>query len=67
MIWTCTQQRRAGRCRRVITTSVGKGAGLSLFINCGHIKSLGGCIEVNSEKGVGTTITIMVLKTKNRG
>jgi len=41
--------------------------GLSLFINCGHIKSLGGCIEVNSEKGVGTTITIMVLKTRNIG
>jgi chemotaxis protein histidine kinase CheA len=29
--------------------------------------SLGGCIEVNSEKGVGTTITIMVLKTRNIG
>ncbi len=40
------------------TKSVGKGTGLGLSVCYGIIDSMGGIIEVSSEKGVGTTFTI---------
>ncbi len=40
------------------TKAVGKGTGLGLSVCYGIIDSMGGVIEVDSEKGVGTTFTI---------
>lgn len=42
------------------TKNVGKGAGLGLFVSYGIIKNLGGSIEVESQKGKGTTFTIIL-------
>ena len=40
------------------TKPIGKGTGLGLSVCYGIIDSMGGTIEVASEKGVGTTFTI---------
>jgi len=44
------------------TTKKGKGTGLGLSITYGIIKRLGGDIAVESEQGVGTTLTITLPK-----
>jgi len=44
------------------TTKKGKGTGLGLSITYGIIKRLGGDISVDSEQGVGTTLTITLPK-----
>jgi two-component system NtrC family sensor kinase len=39
---------------------VGKGTGLGLSICFGIIESMGGVLDVVSEKGMGTTFTIIL-------
>jgi len=48
------------------TKPVGKGTGLGLSICYGIIKKMGGDIEVQSEKGVGTTFSIYLPIDKNQ-
>jgi two-component system NtrC family sensor kinase len=40
------------------TKPVGKGTGLGLSVCYGIVNAMGGTMEVNSEKGIGTTFTI---------
>ena len=49
------------------TTKKGKGTGLGLSITYGIIKRLGGDIAVESEQGVGTTLTITLPKGQREG
>jgi two-component system NtrC family sensor kinase len=42
------------------TKPVGKGTGLGLSVCYGIIDKMGGVMEVRSEKGVGTTFTILL-------
>lgn len=46
------------------TKPVGKGTGLGLSVCYGIIDKMGGVIEVDSEKGVGTTFTIVLPANK---
>jgi signal transduction histidine kinase len=42
------------------TKDVGKGTGLGLSMVYGFTKQVGGCAEIESEVGRGTTVTILI-------
>ena len=46
------------------TKPVGKGTGLGLSVCYGIIDKMGGIMEVKSEKGVGTTFTVILPAAK---
>ncbi|MBV9522072.1 MAG: MASE4 domain-containing protein [Alphaproteobacteria bacterium] len=48
------------------TKDVGKGSGLGLSQVYGFVKNAGGHVNINSELGVGTTVTLFLPKSANR-